>query len=70
MEALATHLGRGFVDFTHTDSDFFYEDAAGRDEALMEEFYKLMFGAAAPEMKQLPEITLQPPEMKHLLKNF
>ena len=39
MEALFTHLGPGFVDFTHTDSDFFFEDAAGRDEELMEEFF-------------------------------
>ena len=39
MDALATHLGRGFVDFTHTDSDFFYEDAAAHSEELMEEFF-------------------------------
>ncbi|MBR2350840.1 MAG: NYN domain-containing protein [Clostridia bacterium] len=39
MEALSTHLGAGFVDFTHTNTEFFFEDAAGRDEELMEEFF-------------------------------
>ena len=39
MESLTTHLGTGFVDFTYTDTDFFYEDTAGRDETLMEEFF-------------------------------
>ena len=41
MEALSTHLGAGFVDFTYTDTEFFYEDAAGRDEELMEEFFSI-----------------------------
>ena len=40
IEALSTHLGQGFVDFTHTDTDFFYEDAASRSEDLMEEFFE------------------------------
>ena len=39
MEAITTHLGRGFVDFSHTGSDFFYEEAAAQDEELMEEFF-------------------------------
>ena len=39
LEALSTHLGTGFVDFTHTDTDFFFEDAAAHSEALMQEFF-------------------------------
>ena len=39
IDALSTHLGQGFVDFTYTDSDFFYEDAAAHSETLMEEFF-------------------------------
>ena len=39
IEALETHLGGGFVDFTHTDTDFFFEDAAAHSEELIEEFF-------------------------------
>ena len=39
IEALNTHLGGGFVDFTHTDAPFFFEDAAAHSEALIEEFF-------------------------------
>ena len=39
MEALTTHLGRGFVDFSYTGTDLFYEEAASTDEELMEEYF-------------------------------
>ena len=39
IEALQTHLGGGFVDFTHTDAPFFFEDAAAHSEELIEEFF-------------------------------
>ena len=39
IEALNTHLGGGFVDFTHTDAPFFFEDAAAHSEELIEEFF-------------------------------
>ena len=39
IDALCTHLGGGFVDFTHTDGDFFFEDAATLSEDMMEEFF-------------------------------
>ena len=39
IESLQTHLGGGFVDFTHTDAPFFFEDAAAYSEELIEEFF-------------------------------